>query len=183
MPDKLPGTPQDRSREKSSGSGARSRNGEAHWDLVLSAAAVTIPVLLLATVLLALVFGFRVEPQSANPLTLGATHSIKNDNAYLVDFDATKITTVASWASSISSLLPAFVMTLWSYRYAKKMHQASDGPQQERLPTPFQLSLYLQMCSGGLGSLIQGSKYFISSPRRNPIRGTWAVLAMASLLR
>ena len=183
MPDELTSRPQDRSREKHSGSGTRSRNGEAHLDLVLSAIAVTIPVLLLASALLALVFAFRVEPQSANPLVLGATQSINNDDAYLVDFDATKITTVASWASSISSLLPAFIMTLWSYSYAKKIHQASDESQQERLPTPFQLSLYLQMCSGGLGSLVQGSKYFISFPRRNPIRGTWAVLVMASVLR
>lgn len=126
----------------------------AYWTIWISCAFIAIPMVVLSCLLLGLVFNNQVlgsDPVSGS-LQLPMDH-ISFSGAYLVNYSATKLITVASWTSSVAPLLPTFVMILLSYPAASKIREASVQNSTSSLPTAFQLALYLRNLNGSIESL------------------------------
>jgi ABC-type spermidine/putrescine transport system permease subunit I len=109
----------------------------AKKDILLSLAIIFVPNLILTAVLLGLVFHYQV-PQTHSELPGVPDPLARESSAYLVDFSATKLLTVASWTSTLSSLLPSFAMALVSFPVARKIANASKNKRTDDLPTPYQ---------------------------------------------
>lgn len=132
----------------------------AHSDIWIACAVISLPMMVLSGVLLGLVFYYRVSPNSSTSAEFRLSQPTNHDrSAYLVDFSATRLITIASWTSSVAPLLSGFVMTLLSFPTARRISQSSERNRAPSLPTPYQLSLYLALLSGSFGSLWQWAKY------------------------
>jgi hypothetical protein len=86
--------------------GLRGSN-DAYVEIFLELLMLTIPLLVLAGVLLSLIFSNRVVQSAA----AGGLHTpcvaIDEAGVYYVDYDATRLITVASWASNLAPRLLA----------------------------------------------------------------------------
>ena len=129
------------------------KNTRAYKDILIAGLVVSVPMALLTAILLGLIFTHRVS--QSNSVIAVSGNSQSSSSAYLVDFGATRLLTIASLTSSVAPFLPGFIMTLLSFPAAKKV-LAGDS---KNLPTPYQLGLYLQLLTAGLGSLYQWIKY------------------------
>ena len=124
----------------------------ARKDILLSLAIIFVPNVILNAILLGLVFHYQV-PQTYFELPGVPEPLARESSAYLINFSATKLLTVASWTSTLSSLLPSFVMVLVSYPIARTILDASKDKKTDDLPTPYQLSMLLGTLNGTFGSL------------------------------
>ncbi|KIW45678.1 uncharacterized protein PV06_04049 [Exophiala oligosperma] len=131
------------------------------WKAILVPTIIIIlPMACLVAGLLGLIFGYRVRsdtslfPQVSNSDTLG-DHAV-----VLVNYSATRIAFVASWASTLAPLLAAFIMNLMSYQTALNMLRSSSGTNQHDLPSPYQYSLVVGLCLASIGRL---GRYWIYS--------------------
>jgi hypothetical protein len=139
-------------------------------DILLSLAIIFVPNVILTAVLLGLVFHYQV-PQTYSVLPGVPNPLARESSAYLIDFSATKLLTVASWTSTLSSLLPSFAMVLVSFPVARSILNASKAKRTDDLPTPYQLSMLLGVLSGSVGSLLAWFKYR-SWKKRELVNGT-----------
>lgn len=154
-------------------------------DIMLATSVITLPMLVLPAVLLGLVFSNRVtqNPGLSPDLALPAGTNPNDQNAYLVRFSSTKLTTVASWTSTVAPMLPTFVMTLLSFPVARRVLKGSNNRLSRYLPTPFQMGLYLKLQDGCTSSLFDCVKYRFWSrreklvtPLRLAVSGLFAVM-------
>jgi hypothetical protein len=132
----------------------------AYWTIWISCAFITMPMVVLSCLLLGLVFNHQVFESDAvsGSLQLSEDHH-PFSGAYLVNYSATKLITVASWTSSVAPLLPTFVMILLSYPAASKIREASLQNRPSSLPTAYQLGLYLRNLNGSIESLWDWHRY------------------------
>jgi hypothetical protein len=127
-------------------------------DILFSVAVIVVPNVILTAVLLGLIIHNQV-PQTYSELPGVPDPLARETSAFLVDFSATRLLTVASWASTVAALLPSFVMVLVSYPVARNILNASKEKNTDDLPTPYQLSMLLSVLSGSIGSLWNWFKY------------------------
>jgi hypothetical protein len=127
-------------------------------DIVLSLAVIVIPMVLLTAVLLGLIAHNQV-PQTYSALPGVPDPLARESSAFLLDFSATRLLTVASWTSTVSSLMPSFAMLLFSYPVSRTILNASKERTTDNLLTPYQLSMLLGVLSGSIGSLWSWLKY------------------------
>ena len=146
----------------------------------------TVPISFLVGVLFFLVFSFQVQ----NPKDISSSLRLPSDdgdpNAYLVNFSATKLTTLVSWISSVATLLPGSLMTLFSYRIANKLRERSDAAEVDGLPTPYQFGLLLEGLDGKYISLWHAFLYLLWRKRakiRSPVHLTFGTLITIFLLK
>jgi hypothetical protein len=128
----------------------------AYWAIWTSCAFITTPMVVLSCLLLGLVFNHQVRESDTASGSLPLPDPVDHhpiSGAYLVNYSATKLITVASWTSSVAPLLPTFVMILLSYPAASKIREASLQNRPASLPTAYQLSLYLRNLNGSIESL------------------------------
>lgn len=129
----------------------------AYNNIALAIIVITVPFLAFVGLLVYLVFNFRVQrgDLSAN---LQLPGDAEDRNVYFVDYSATKLTTIASWASNIATILPGFVLTISSYHLANIYLVQSEEAESvavggRSLPTPYQLGLLLDMLDGKVTAL------------------------------
>ncbi|KAH8658786.1 hypothetical protein BGZ60DRAFT_127140 [Tricladium varicosporioides] len=127
-------------------------------DILTSLAVIVIPMFAFTAVLLGLIMHYQV-PQTHSALPGVSDPLARESSAFLVDFSASRLLTVASWTSTVSALLPSFAMLLYSYPVSRSILNASKDRNVENLPTPYQLSLLLGVLSGSVGSLWSWLKY------------------------
>lgn len=155
-------------------------------DIWLACAVISLPMIALSAILLGLVFLNQVNANGSILPDLQLSQVTNDDqNAYLVNFSSTRLITIASWTSSVAPLLPGFLMTLLSFPTAWHISNSSQLRRVASLPTPYQLSLYLGLLSGHMGSLWQWVKYKCWRQREGQasVVGTLVVgLATATLL-
>src|ERR1700693_647391 len=72
--------------------------------ILLSLAVIVVPNVLLTAILLGLIFHYQV-PQTYSQLPGVPDPLARESSAFLVDFSATRLVTVASWTSTLTSLL------------------------------------------------------------------------------
>ena len=136
------------------------KNSRAYTDIVFACLVLSIPMLVLSGGLLGIIYAYRVIQTQSDLLFSESSDEVDVDpSAYLVNYSATRLITIASWTSSIAPLLPGFVMTLLSFPAARRFLRTSQAGREQSLPTPYQLGLYLQLLNGGIGSLWQWIKY------------------------
>ena len=121
--------------------------------IIIAFAVMVLPMLFLSALLLGLIFFHRVPPNVYYvPDDLGLEQDYSN--AYLVNFSATTLVTVASWSSTVSPVLIGFAITLASYPTAKDLLTASNLRDTAHLPTPFQFSLIVNAMSSSPFTLL-----------------------------
>lgn len=136
------------------------RIGNAKKDIFLACAVIAVPMLLLSGLLLGLILGYRVRQPDTLSSSLHFAQAADSDHsAFYVNFDATRLITVASWTSSVAPILPTFLMTLFSYSTAQRIMRSSADGRVGELPTPYQLSLLLGILGAEIGSLRQYFDY------------------------
>ena len=133
--------------------------GGALLEICLAVATITLPLIALSVLLLALIFRHRVSHAQPTSNTLRYPTLVDEPGVYYVNMSATKLITIASWASSVAPMLPSFVMILWSYPLARRFLARSDRRAARALPTPFQLSLVVEFLHAGLGSFWKWLQY------------------------
>lgn len=95
----------------------------AYIKIVLAVLITTLPFLLTVTVLLYLVLSRRVEFGLLSGPELRLSSDVDDPKAYLVNFEATHLATLASWADNVASLISGFyhdIMFLPPGQYSKE---------------------------------------------------------------
>lgn len=127
------------------------------------AAGVILPMVLFSTILLGLVYGYRVDPEAANKdidIWENSSHRLHNGYIY-VHYSSAQLLFITSWSSSMAPVLLCFLMKLWQIEASRDIIEASKGSNHERLITPYQLSLIINMSTGTLSELITYIKYLL----------------------
>lgn len=125
-------------------------------DISLAFAVVVIPLSILSLALLGVVLGFQID--TSKPTSLGPDQE-PIAGYYIVDMSATTIVLIASYSSTIAPIAVGFAMTLLSYPIANDIIKYSERRQLDKLPTPYQLGLMINLRSGSIGSLWPWFKY------------------------
>ena len=137
---------------------------QAVWAIVGGVALPCIPILLITSVLLYVVFHYRLDLSGGLPelaLFENETHRTGTtwlsyirhqggDGAYYVDYNPSTITTIASWTSRVIPYLSSSIMALVAFFAARHIVLKSKRSEQHEsnLPTPDQLSLLINMLNG-----------------------------------
>ena len=145
-------------------------------DIVLSATASTLPVVGIAFTLIFIVYHNRLiisQPQTGDFRNTISNYElgVHNPSVFYVNFSATRLTTVASWASTVALILPGSIMSLYWHRIASFMQRNAQTGNIMAMPTPYQYSLLLALRTGGLPSLWEWFKhrFFRRRQRGNPL--------------
>jgi hypothetical protein len=118
--------------------------------------AIILPMTLLVAGLLALIFGYRVKSEHSLFEQVSNSQVLQDHSVVLVNYSATRIAFVASWASTLAPLLAGFIMNLTSFQSALLVYRSSTTSQQD-LPTPYQYSILIGLCLASTGRL---KRYF-----------------------
>lgn len=122
--------------------------------IIISAAVISIPLVLLSVILLVIIFRYRLQnTRSSSSSALSSNIPQDEANVYYVNFSATKLVLLASLSSSTAPLLTNFFLTLVSYPVSRRILTLSSKRKLTRLPTPHQLGLLIYTLNGGFGAL------------------------------
>ncbi|KAB8262300.1 hypothetical protein BDV32DRAFT_157426 [Aspergillus pseudonomiae] len=95
---------------------------------------------------------------------------------------------LASWASSVATMLSGFMLTLASFPIARRFFQDVQSSRVDRLPTPYQLALTLKFLDGSTLAAIWGWLVYLVSWRKTraplapPLTTAASVAVLAILL-
>lgn len=121
--------------------------------IILPTLTIIFPMTFLVAGLLGLIFGYRVKSEDSLFEEVSNSEALSNHAVVLVNYSATRIVFVASWASTLAPLLAGFIMNLSSFPLALLMYHSSSGSDQRDLPTPYQYSLLVGLCLASMGRL------------------------------
>ncbi|RVX73514.1 hypothetical protein B0A52_02402 [Exophiala mesophila] len=121
--------------------------------VILPAFIIIVPMTFLIGALFGLILGYRVKSDKSLFTQVSNSHLLENRGVFLVNYSATRIVFVASWASTMAPLLAGFIMNLHSFQSALVMTRSSSGFDQHDLPTPYQYSLLVGLCLASIGRL------------------------------
>lgn len=155
-------------------------------DILWALVCVSLPMLVLTATFIGLVYTYKISTNPGPPDQSLSSSSSTDPNAYYVNYSATRLITVSSWTSTVTSFTASFVMALVSYPIAKSYLSRSNAASTESLPTPYQLRLILDLVGGGFGSLWTWIQYCFWRHRSRQPRLLWvAALSLlgASVLR
>lgn len=109
-----------------------------------------IPMLLLPTLLLGLVLARSTSnnPSSATEFPFNADETSTSSDSYFVKMNATTLLTISTWSSTLTPILGAALMHLWSYRAASSISKHSQDSDKLDLPSPYQFAMILEMTKG-----------------------------------
>ena len=155
--------------------------------ILMTGAIITIPMIVVPVTLLVLVFRYQKPTIYTNPVaeldmvTVGVAPGF-----YYVDISATTLVFLASWVSTISMSLTTAMMGLLSYVVARDLLRRSKGATKSTLPTPFQMSLLINILSGSVLDLwtwIQSSLVRRRSRKAKSVPVEWsaAILGLTIL--
>ena len=145
------------------------RDQGAYVDISIGCLVISIPMVVLTALLLGLIYSNEVKKGPYVEPIASFDNTQQSSSAYLVDFSSTRLLTVASLSSSVAPFLPGFVMLLLSFPVARRLSSTSEARQNTRLPTPYQLALYLQFLTAGLSSIYQWIKYRMWKKREKQV--------------
>ena len=146
-------------KQKSRQPNVSSKSGHFEYavlNIVWATSLVVLPMLILSIIFIVLVYIRRVpipSVSSENNLFSDGLSLVNNSgnvrSAFFIDYDSTRLLTVASWTSTVVTFLPSWIMLLISYKLGALL---LDSPI-ERSPTPFQFQLLLKLCTASYASL------------------------------
>ncbi|KAJ9663076.1 hypothetical protein H2198_001068 [Neophaeococcomyces mojaviensis] len=118
-------------------------------EILIAFAVMTVPMIVFSALLLGLIFHYRVVQNAFASENLAFSSGQDDSDVFFVKISATTLITIASWSSTVAPILVGFAVTLTSYPIASGMLSASVKQEPAQLPTPYQLSLLLEMLSSG----------------------------------
>jgi hypothetical protein len=123
-----------------------------YFSVILAFTLITVPMALLPALLLGLVLTYSL-PQDIPSSDLQSPMDIDQSttSAYYVNFSTPNLVFISSLMSLLSTSLVSSLMVLYSYPIMARIVKKSENSQSADLPTPFQLSLLIQLVKGGLG--------------------------------
>ncbi|KIY00471.1 uncharacterized protein Z520_04156 [Fonsecaea multimorphosa CBS 102226] len=121
--------------------------------ILLPTSTIILPMAFLVAGLMALIFGYRVRSEDSLFEEVSNSQALSDHAVVLVNYSATRIAFVASWASTLAPLLAGFIMNLSSFQSALLMYLSSSRFEQQNLPTPYQYSLLVGLCLASMGRL------------------------------
>ena len=145
-------------------------------EILISFLVVSLPLSALAAVLVGLVLQFRL------PISTLSSDLILDKNSYYVNLSATRIALVASYSSTVISLVIGSAMVLVSYPLAAKFVRYSQNEEFEHLPTPYQIGLLINLRAGTVGSLWPWFKYTFVQKVRKQTSGVVKASVVAVML-
>ena len=128
-------------------------------EFILAAIAATLPVVGIAFTLVFIVYHYHLNPFQIPIAELQTNTSNHEPSFYYVNFSATRLTTVASWASTVALVLPGSIMSLYWHRLASFMQENARKGNSMAMPTPYEYSLLLALKTGGLPPLWEWLKH------------------------
>ena len=123
-----------------------------YFSVLTAFVCITVPMVLFPALLLWIIFTYGLT-QHATLSDLQTTVDIEQriTSVYYVNFQPTILVFPATLMSVVSTSLVSFLMMLYSYPIMARIVRTSESSQNADLPTPFQLSLLIQLAKGGLG--------------------------------
>jgi len=118
-------------------------------DIVFSAVVTTIPILILSSALLALVFGLRVVQEPSIFAQGQQDQTLDESGVYYVHISSTYLVFIASLSSSLVPMLATFLLNLASFPIANIIGKQTRVESRTRSLTPYQFALTLSFLGGG----------------------------------
>lgn len=158
-----------------------------------------IPIIVVTTVLLYFIFHYQLVLSPGWPaLQISVPHSHKNayqilklfrqeggSPAYYVQYNASTITTIASWTGRIIPYLSSSIMALVAFFPARHIVLKSKTGDGSNLPSPEQLTLLINVLGGsGIGPLKDTLLYRYTRKVKliSPLPTAFAALCTITLL-
>ncbi|KEF62440.1 uncharacterized protein A1O9_00412 [Exophiala aquamarina CBS 119918] len=155
--------------------------GEIIWSLTC----LSVPMIVLTGIFIGLVYGYLVseDPLTSNDEAIFGERPESYDQSvyYYINYSATRLITVSSWTSTVTSFTSTFVMALVSYPLAKSYLSKSEAGTANELPTTYQFRLIIGLLGGSLGSLWSWLDYSLWRKRTRQTKLLW-VTATALLV-
>ena len=123
--------------------------------IALAFTLLTLPLLVLASMLLYLVYHNRLDHSGAE--------EEQCPSRLLVDFEAAQLALVVSWMSSIAGQLLSPAMLLLSYPIARQLINVSKTDSSEGLPTVFETSILINSLGADIYSVVETLRHSFSS--------------------
>lgn len=158
-------------------------------NILIAFTIMTVPMILFSSLLLGLVYHYRVVQNGFVSQNLAFDSGQVDSNVFFVKISATTLIAIASWCSTIAPILVGFAVTLSSYPVANSILSACEKQKATELPTPYQLSLLLRMLSNGSLSSLRGWLMYSfgrKGRRQNqgtPMKTLTSILTLGIILR
>ena len=121
-------------------------NGQT-LDILLTSALLTLPMLILGTVLMSMVHMHQMPDQNSNYST-GNRTGIALGSAYFVNISSSRLANVSSIVSTVSMLLMSAAMVLFSYPLSHRFTKDCDRHRESTLFSPYQLTIMIKLVGG-----------------------------------
>lgn len=132
-----------------------------HLQIVLAYLATSLPVFLLAAVLLGLIYVNHL-PSVVGLNDDGSVRRVETcKDGIFVNYPATRLTFVSSLISTTATYMSLPIMTLASFPISRGLIRDSKRSSQTALPSPYQSNLLISLLAGGLNSLWNTAEYLI----------------------
>ena len=142
-----------------------SKMGGQKLEIGFASALLIIPMLTLATLLIGLVYKYRM-PDHSSSYSVNNQTALPLGSAYFVNYPSTTLVYIASLSSTLSTLLIPAAMLLYSFVLAKDLAKDFDQAAVSNLPSPFQLDMLIKMVDGQLLVLWSFIRYALGAKRR-----------------
>lgn len=133
-------------------------------DLLFGALLPCVPVIIVSTVLLAIIFTHRVDldpgwewlkapaaGKNSDPSLRNLTLGLKatgGDAAYYIRYNPAILVAIASWTSKITPFITSSSMAIVAFFAGRRILNASRDDKFGQLPTPHQMSILIKLLSG-----------------------------------
>lgn len=172
---------------------------QAVWTIVWGAAVPCIPIIVVTTVPLYFIFHYQLVLSPGWPaLQISGPHSHKSvvqavrqlrqeggSPSYYVRYNASTITTIASWTGRITPYLSSSIMALVAFFAARHIVLKSKTGDGSNLPSPEQLTILISVLGGsGIGPLKDTLLYRYTKKEKliSPLLAAFAALCTITLL-
>lgn len=146
--------------------GTRTGKGEI-W---LALGVISIPLVVISSLLLGIVFIRRVQPTKSTSSALAINTNEQEPRVYYVQISSTTLVLLASFSSTISSILVGFIMTFLAYPISRHLLRAMQLGNPRSIPRLYQLGLLITLLNAsGLAVLWRWVKYRIARSRHKAV--------------
>jgi hypothetical protein len=152
-----------------------------HLQIVLACLATSLPILLLAAVLLGLIYANHL-PSVVGLNDDGSVRRVETcKDGIFVNYPATRLTFISSLISTTATYMSLPIMTLASFPISRGLIKDSKRSSQTALPSPYQSNLLISLLAGSLNSLWNTVQYLIFW-RKKRVQVYRAITTCASIL-
>ena len=148
----------------------RNGMGAGKGEIWLALGVISIPLVVISSLLLGIVFIRRVHPMESTSSALAINANEHESNVYYVRISSTTLVLLASFSSTISSILVGFIMTFLAYPISRHLPRALQSGNSRSIPRLYQLGLLISLLNASkLAVLWRWFKYTIARSRHKAV--------------